>query len=89
MRNVINNKIASGLCMGMTWGDAIRHCLKHPDCDVIEVEVYKNPNNLLDDERVFSHYSLIAYESRRTYKKKIPKTLYYFVKDLLNEQTTT
>ena len=76
-------KINKGsLWIGKDWKEAILLSLKTSDCGIEEVFKYKNPDLLLDDEKVFSHFQIIGYDNRRKYKTRIPKCLNKFVETL-------
>ena len=80
---MLNRKISSGsLWLGKTWKEAIVEHSKTPDCWFEKQYKYKNPHLLLDDEKIFDCYYLVAYGNRfKEYRTKVPKTLNVFIEN--------
>jgi len=80
-------KVNSGsIWLGRDWKDAIRLSLDTADCGIEEVCRDKQPNVLLDNEKMFIGYQIFGWGNRRKYKTRIPKTLNQFVENLLNQR---
>lgn len=62
----------SSLWMGETWNTAIEKHFKTADCWFEEIHTYKNPDTLMDDATVFSHYLMCAWGNRKKYQNRIP-----------------
>ena len=80
-------KVNSGsIWLGRDWKDAIKLSLDTADCGIEEVCRDKQPNVLLDNEKMFIGYQIFGWGNRRKYKTRIPKTLNQFVENLLNQR---
>ena len=80
-------KVNSGsIWLGRDWKDALRLSLDTADCGIEEVCRDKQPNVLLDNEKMFIGYQIFGWGNRRKYKTRIPKTLNQFVENLLNQR---
>jgi hypothetical protein len=80
---MLNNKITNGkIWIGKTWEYAINSMLTDADCRIRITEKYKNPNQLLDDTKVFNAYYLEADAGTRSFRTKIPAQLNEYVDSL-------
>jgi hypothetical protein len=58
-------KKSGSLWWGWDWNTAIEKHFKTVDCWFEEIHTYKNPDTLMDDATVFSHYLMCAWGNHR------------------------
>ena len=79
-------KVNNGsIWLGREWEDAIKLSLDTADCGIEKVLRDKQPDVLLNNEKVFAGYQIFGWGNRRKYKTRIPKSLNQFVENLLNQ----